>query len=431
MTLLDPDGRLVHLSTVPTMSDQAPSEPTGETTSRVTDWPDFVSAAGYDAARMTPVASGARRLVAADSVTACVVPGPGASDGPITLHATWLNGRVERFWIDAPWGTSRDPLALESSLKVDEADRWLTLAFFTIIPILAAVLFAVRNLRAGRGDRRGALRLALFTFVIYLIGHALALNVSELGLGAAVETLVRQAPIGHALLHCVIVWFLYMALEPYLRRIWPRVMVSWARLISGRLRDPMIGRDILVAFVLFSATVAVLLTTRAVIGRPPGTERFVGGVIDSLSGGGAPLSGFTVSTASVSQIVMAYFTILLIFRVLFRRNWAAIAGSVLFFGGLFYVVNASRDGPIAAAITTGIMISAFTFVALRFGFLAALISGFLLQNLGNILWTTDLSAWYAGRMLFPVALFGALMVYGFLIALGGRSIFRDPIGESG
>jgi hypothetical protein len=429
MALMDPDGRLVHLSTMPTMSDQAPSEPAGGTTSRAADWSDFVSAAGYDAARMTPVVPDVSQLAAADSVTACVVPGQRASDGPITLHATWLGGRVERFWIDAPWGTSRDLLALASSLKVDEADRWFTLAFFTIIPILAAVLFAIRNLRAGRGDRRGALRFALFTFFIYMTSHALALSVSGLGLGAAVETLLRQAPIGHALLHGVTVWFLYMALEPYLRRIWPRVMVSWARLISGRLRDPMIGRDILVAFVLLSLNVAVLLTTRAIIGRPPGTERFIGGVIDSLSGG--PLSGFAVSTASVNQIVMAFFTILLIFRVVFRRNWAAIACAVLFFGGFFFIANASKDGPIVAAIDTGVMIAGFTFVALRFGFLAALISGFLLQNVGNIIWTTDLSAWYSGRMLIPLALFGALMIYGFLISLGGRSIFRDPIGEAG
>jgi hypothetical protein len=379
---------------------------------------------------MTAVAPDTSQLVAADSVTACTVPGPRASEGPITLHASWLGGRVERFWIDAPWGTSRDPFALKSSLKVDEADRWLTLVFFTIVPILAAVLFAVRNLRAGRGDRRGALRFALFTFVIYLIGHAVVLSVSGLGLGAALEILLRQAPIGHALLHCVIVWFLYMALEPYLRRIWPRVMVSWARLVSGRLRDPMIGRDILVAFALLSVNIAVTLTTRALIRRPLGTERFNGGVIDCLSGISAAISGITVSTASVPQIVMAYFTILLIFRVLFRRNWAAVAGAALLFGGFFFVANASREGPIASAIGTGVMLAGFTFVVLRFGFLAALISGFLMQNLGNVIWTTDLSAWYSGRMLLPVTLFGALMVYGFLISLGGRSIFRDPIGES-
>ena len=95
------------------------------------------------------------------------------------------------------------------------------------------------------------------------------------------------------------------------------------------------------------------------------------------------------------------------------------------------MANASRDGPIVAAIDTGVIMTGFIFVALRFGFLAALISGFLLQGLGNIIWTTDLSAWYSGRMLVPVAVFGALMIYGFLISLGGRSIFKDPIGESG
>ena len=94
------------------------------------------------------------------------------------------NGRVEPFyWIDAPWGTSRDPYALQSSIKVDEVGRWLLLTFFTVIPILAAVLFAIRNLRAGRGDRRGALKLALFSFFAYWFAHGVMLKVAGMGLG--------------------------------------------------------------------------------------------------------------------------------------------------------------------------------------------------------------------------------------------------------
>jgi hypothetical protein len=75
-------------------------------------------------------------------------------------------------------------------------------------------------------------------------------------------------------------------------------------------------------------------------------------------------------------------------------------------------------------------VAGFTFVALRFGFLATLISAFLVRALENTPWTTHLSAWYSGRTLIVVTLFGALMIYGFLISLGGRSIFRDPIAES-
>jgi eukaryotic-like serine/threonine-protein kinase len=430
LVLLDPDGRLVHLSSMPVIADEPPRAKTERVPPPVTDWPDFVSRAGYDVSRMTPMFPGALEI-AADSVSASIVPGLTPRDGPIALFASWRSGRVDRFWIDAPWGTSRDPFAFETSIKVSGSDRWFTLAFFTIIPILAVVLFAVRNLRAGRGDRRGALRFALYTFFVYLLAHAVALNIFELGPGAALETLLRQAPMGHALLHATIVWFLYMALEPYLRRLWPRVLVSWARLVSGRLRDPMIGRDILVGFAFVAFNLTVLLTTRAIIGPPPGPERFAGVVIDCLSGLRLAIAGLTMSVASVPQLVMALFTILLIFRVVSRRNWVAIVGAALFFGAFFFLGTASSQGPLAAAITSGATVAAFTFIALRFGFLAALVSGLLAQTVGNIPWTTDLSAWYSSRMLIAVALFGPMMIYGFVIALGGRSIFRDPIAEAG
>jgi hypothetical protein len=428
MVLMDPHGRLVSLATLPAASDSSARQTSDGTAGHVADWPDFVSAAGYDAARMTPVAPDSSEIVAADSVKAGVVPGPTASDPPITLHASWLNGRVERFWIDAPWGTSRNPYALQSSSKVDEIGRWLTLTFFTIIPILAAVLFAIRNLRAGRGDRRGALKLALFTFFTYMFAHGVMLKVSGMGLGAWAETMLRQAPIGHSLLHAVMVWFLYMALEPYLRRLWPRVLVSWARLISGRLRDPIIGRDVLVGLMYVAVNTAVSIATQP-LKHSPGPNRLPPGLLDSLSGMGATLTAMATLAVGGTQIVMAFFTILLIARVVFRSNWAAIATVFLFFGTFYYLSAASVDGPLAAAVGTGIGVATFAFVALRFGFLAVLTAAFLMQTIGIVPGTTDLSAWYSGRMFLVLAPFFGLLVFGFLTALGGRSIFRDPIGE--
>ncbi|MBK9472486.1 MAG: hypothetical protein IPO18_09410 [bacterium] len=42
-------------------------------------------------------------------------------------------------------------------------------------------------------------------------------------------------------------WPAYVALESYVRRLWPRMLVSWARLVSGPgVAHPLVGRDILV-----------------------------------------------------------------------------------------------------------------------------------------------------------------------------------------
>src|SRR4029079_15401009 len=34
--------------------------------------------------------------------------------------------------------------------------------------------------------------------------------------------------------------------EPDVRRLWPQMIVSWVRLLDGRLRDPLIGRDFVI-----------------------------------------------------------------------------------------------------------------------------------------------------------------------------------------
>src|SRR5437867_11410467 len=38
---------------------------------------------------------------------------------------------------------------------------------------------------------------------------------------------------------------LYLALEPWIRGRWPQAIITWSRLISGQLQDPLVGRDIL------------------------------------------------------------------------------------------------------------------------------------------------------------------------------------------
>ena len=40
-------------------------------------------------------------------------------------------------------------------------------------------------------------------------------------------------------------WLLYLAVEPYIRRFWPSTLVSWSRLIAKQWRDPLVGRDVL------------------------------------------------------------------------------------------------------------------------------------------------------------------------------------------
>lgn len=109
------------------------------------------------------------------------------------------------------------------------------LIVFLIFIVVAAVLLARRNLNAGRGDRRGAARIAVFTALTGLGSWLLIASVDKIAEG-----------VGYACLTAMLVWLAYVALEPYARRRWPRMLISWNRLLQGRFGDPLVARDLLI-----------------------------------------------------------------------------------------------------------------------------------------------------------------------------------------
>ena len=50
----------------------------------------------------------------------------------------------------------------------------------------------------------------------------------------------------------------YIAIEPIVRRRWPDLLFSWSRLLAGRFRDPLVGRDVL-AGILVGASMMLLV----------------------------------------------------------------------------------------------------------------------------------------------------------------------------
>src|SRR5258706_1091379 len=108
--------------------------------------------------------------------------------------------------------------------------------------MVGGALLARRNLRLGRGDRKGSFKLATYVLASSLMtwlawAHHLASPQGEFG------SFLRN--FGNSLLLSGAVCTAYLALEPFLRRLWPELIVSWVRLLDGRLRDPLVGRDVL------------------------------------------------------------------------------------------------------------------------------------------------------------------------------------------
>jgi len=78
-------------------------------------------------------------------------------------------------------------------------------------------------------------------------------------------------------------WLFYLAVEPWVRRKWPQTIISWSRLLSGQVRDPLVGRDILFGVILGVVWVLVIqirYIQMMRMGASPGlysTEYLIGG----------------------------------------------------------------------------------------------------------------------------------------------------------
>ena len=128
-----------------------------------------------------------------------------------------------------------------------------------LLAIFVAGFLAWHNFRTGRGDYRGARRLALFILALgladWLLGEKHSAVLSD-------EVASLYVWIARVILTATIAWLCYFAVEPYVRKFWPQIMITWSRVLRGKFRDPLLGRDILIG-----GTCGILLLARAASGQ--------------------------------------------------------------------------------------------------------------------------------------------------------------------
>jgi len=222
------------------------------------------------------------------------------------------------------------------------------------------------------------------------------------------------------------VGLLYVALEPSVRRHWPYALVAWNRLLAGRWRDPLVGRDVLVGAIAGSAVALLLEVAILAPGwlgkaplRPLGTDP---SQLNSIR----HLAVFFLFSSFAVLAAMTGFCLLFLGRLLARRDSVGVAFLFLFYAFLSF--NGSRDVLIEslyAAAVGGIL----TYVARRFGLLATAVAFFFDTVLETLPLTLDFSAWYAGRVVFGLLVLAAIAVSAFHTSLGGKPMFGRALLE--
>ena len=347
----------------------------------------------------------------------------------VTLQMGASRGRLTYLSLVRDGSATTAPLETLTPERQDLV-QWIFYLIYGLVPIVASVVFGIRNLRLGRGDTRNATRIAVFVAIMNLLAALFATRLSEVGLlGLAVDLTVSRA-LGHALLHAVGMWFGYVALEPYVRRLWPTMLVSWTRLVSGRVRDPLVGRDVLIGGAIGSAlsalaTLAVPVTAK--LGLAKSAAQLDTSMLTALTG----LSYTSCQIAYAASVCVldtfGALVVVLLLRLLLRNTAAAVAITFLLTAAIFSIITAPDVGWVIA-ISSSIIGSLTILVLMRFGLLAAVVSMFVVLMMATVVGSLDLSSWYADRTLIPMMLLVGLMLFGAINALGGHPIFSDPIG---
>jgi serine/threonine-protein kinase len=405
---LDSRGRLIGLDIG---GDRDYSDTTG---ARPTNWAPMLAALGSDT---PPVPSTPGRwppAFYADTRAAWTATIDGV---PHDVEAASLRGRPVSLRLKPVDAPDERPAPQRGARAMASAVTTFTL----LLVVAMLVTLARRNIRLGRGDRPGATRLALAVGLTLVIGLAVTRhwNFENPDLLAQGIVYTVQLP----LLLGVVVWLGYIGVEPYVRRRWPSLLVGWARLLDGRIRDGLVGQALLAG-----VTVGGLLTiTRAgasmVRGKlTTGTPYLYR---DGWQFEASPLFAFSGSIVVALLLV----GLLVLARLIVRRDWAA--WWVL---GLFVVISGTLGGGNAADLVRNtVSIWAFLPVAVvsavlvmgvfrRFGLLALAIVLSVNSMLLDAPLTLDPTDWYFWRGVWVMVIVLALAAWGFANVLGKQSL---------
>jgi hypothetical protein len=304
--------------------------------------------------------------------------------------------------------------------------------------LIGGPLMAWRHLRMGKGDRRGALRFGLFTLGLILLSnlllahHAVILESGALNIGYEISMIVVK--LGTAVLYAAYIALAYLALEPYVRRHWPDALISWARMVAGRISDPLVGRDMLLggaAGVLVTLIWQLRHIVAAWFGWPP--PRPVTGELAALEGGAGAVATFVGPGFLIVPMLGILSLVLLV--IVFRKRWVAITvlEAVIIGIGAFASL-AESEGAVGPGLTTAACLAAMVILSLalflRSGLLALIVTFFFFSRMRRFPLALDSSAWYSSTSALALLALASIAIYAFRTAIRGYPKGAVPGGDS-
>jgi serine/threonine-protein kinase len=398
-------GRLVSLYVVTPQNEgtAAPATPGPA----APEWSSLFAEAKLDPAAFRPIAPQWTPPFFCDTRAAWEGAWPSRPDLPLRVEAASYRGRPVFFLLVNPWTRAeRDqPYVATLGQRVSLA---ILLGIIAVLMLGGAVL-AKRNLRLGRGDRRGAFRLAS---AVFAVGMASWLLVCHHVADAVTQLVATVRGAGLALVLAAVLWLFYLALEPYVRRERPWTIVSWTRLLDGGVRDAVVWRDVLyggVWGVLLTLAGDLLRRLPALLGRPEPAPSV--GFLDMLLGLRPRLALVVGLPADAALVSLGLLLLFLVLRLALRRDLPAGLALVLI---VSLPSVTQSDQPLWLALSVSLVFSAlFVGMLLRFGLLASMAGIWVSDLLSLTPHSLALDSWLGGGTALAVPLVIALGAYAF------------------
>ena len=322
----------------------------------------------------------------------------------ITVQASAWRGRITELTVIFPWTKAG---RLPKSRQGSSGNSRLALfeRIITALVILLSVFLAVRNLKAGRGDRRGAIRLASAILVLgALTWMCRAHWIADIGmLGVFAEKAAGWVSAA------VLIWFLYIGLEPEVRARWPKSIVTWSRVLAGRWQDPLVAAD-----VLWGALVALAIVALFAAGNWWAVSRgLIGPLADAHLGATTRswIANVLSRTSNAAEFGLLVIFAIFCLRAVLRKDWlASLAAAVLFTAqeGEAWQGNVMINFAFFLVVFTGL-----TFVMLRLGLVSTMVGIFVTNILLETPGAQTLSKPYEWTVIAYPALTLAIVAWAF------------------
>jgi serine/threonine-protein kinase len=220
---------------------------------------------------------------------------------------------------------------------------------------------------------------------------------------------------GASLLFAFVLWMFYLALEPYVRRFWPRSLISWTRLLGSGPGNPLVGRDVLFGMAYGGATAVLILAVRLFATWSGQPEPPPSGSNLKLALSPRYAAGAIVDIAfSGLVLAMGSLLLLLVFKLVLRKEWLAawLLVAVLTLIQALSLVGAEVS-PWWNVSLAFVLMASYTLLLRHAGLVACIVGVVTINLLLSFPLTLDLEAWNGGV---------TVLALGFAAALGGYAL---------